>query len=230
MLCTGEVAQLTVQQLVDRIQAEAGSFGRGESRADQSSFELFRRAIAGRDQECWQALMSLYHDHVLHWCLRSGAGFGDGEEMAAAAWVKFWQSYTAEKFAGAAGSTSAVLGYLKLCSRSVVLDELRRRARFVPLEEGQHDAENGMEEQSHADIEPIDAPSFWRLVDEHLRDERDRLIVHLTYELGLRPAEIQHRHPDLFPSIRDVYRITRNILDRLRRSSALATWLNTDAA
>lgn len=230
MLCTDAVAQRTVQELVDRIHVEAEATRRGESRADQSSFELFRRAIVDRDQESWQALMSLYHDHVLHWCLRSGASFGDGEEMVESAWVKFWQSYTAAKFAGAAGSTSAVLGYLKLCSRSVVLDELRRRARLVPLEERQHDAEYGMEEPSPVDIEPIDTPSFWRLIDEHLRDERDRLIVHLTYELGLRPAEIQRRHPDLFPSIRDVYRVTRNILDRLRRSASLATWLNVDAA
>jgi hypothetical protein len=87
-----------------------------------------------------------------------------------------------------------------------------------------------MDETSPIDIDRIDAPAFWCLIEEHLRDVRDRLLVHLTYELGLRPAEIQERHPDQFPSVRDVYRITRNILDRLRRSTSLATWLNLDAA
>jgi DNA-directed RNA polymerase specialized sigma24 family protein len=206
------------------------SSAHGESRDDRFSFELFRRSIASNDQAGWQALMTLYHDHVFHWCLRSGADFGDCEEMVEAAWVKFWQSYTAEKFAGAAGSSSAVLGYLKLCARSVVLDEIRRRARYVPLEDGHNDAENRMDEGSQTEFERIDAPAFWRLVDEHLRDDRDRLLVHLTYELGLRPAEIQERHPEQFPSVRDVYRITRNILDRLRRSTTLATWLNMEAA
>jgi DNA-directed RNA polymerase specialized sigma24 family protein len=230
MLCTAEVAQLTVQELIDRLGAQTESSPRGDSDADRYSFELFRRAIADRDQASWQALMSLYHEHVLHWCLRSGANYGDSDEMVEATWVKFWQSYTTAKFAGAADSTSAVLGYLKLCARSVVLDEMRRRARLVPLEERQHDAESSMEEDSQIDIEPIDAPAFWRLVEEHLRDDRDRLLVYLTYELGLRPAEIQRRHPEQFPSIRDVYRITRNILDRLRRSTTLAAWLNVDAA
>lgn len=230
MLCTGELAQLTVQQLVERCRAEMTSSGNGESRDDRHSSELFRRAIVGHDQGGWQVLMSLYHDHVLHWCLRSGADYSEGEEMVESAWVKFWHSYTADKFAGAAGNTSAVLGYLKLCSRSVVLDEVRRRARYVSLDERHPDAENRMDETSPIDIDRIDAPAFWRLIEEHLRDDRDRLLVHLTYELGLRPAEIQERHPDQFPSVRDVYRITRNILDRLRRSTTLALWLNMDAA
>ncbi|MGE0544655.1 MAG: RNA polymerase sigma factor [Dehalococcoidia bacterium] len=230
MLCTGDIAQLTVQQLIERCRAEMASSAHGESRDDRYSNELFRRAIAGHDQEGWRALMTLYHDHVLHWCLRSGADFGESEEMVESAWVKFWHSYTPDKFAGAAGNASAVLGYLKLCSRSVVLDEVRRRTRYVSLEDRHYDAEYRMEEASPTDIDRIDAPAFWRVVEEHFRDDRDRLLVHLTYELGLRPAEIHERHPDLFPSVRDVYRLTRNILDRLRRSTTLATWLNMDAA
>ncbi len=50
------------------------------------------------------------------------------------------------------------------------------------------------------------------------------MLIYLKYELGLKSAEIQARRPDLFPSVGDVYRLERNILDRLRRSEALERW------
>jgi hypothetical protein len=43
--------------------------------------------------------------------------------------------------------------------------------------------------------------------------------------LGLTSAEVQRRRPDLFPAVGEVYRVTRNLLDRLRRSPEMARWM-----
>lgn len=226
MVCMEGMAHLTVQDLCAGSRAETACRARGEARDDRYSFELIRRAIAERDDESWQGLIEVYQGMVVSWCLRSGAGASDCDDLAGATWVKFWQSFTPDKLANAEGSTSAVLGYLKLCAHSVVLDEARRRARLVPLNEEHGDAEMREAEASEADIERVDAIALWQLVERHLHDDRERLLVSLTYHMNLRPAEIQQRRPDLFPTVQDVYRITRNILDRLRHSKSLAAWVN----
>ena len=59
------------------------------------------------------------------------------------------------------------------------------------------------------------------LIDSHLSSEEERALIYLKYELGLKSAEVQGRRPDLFPTVNDVYRVTRNLLDRLRRSPRL---------
>jgi DNA-directed RNA polymerase specialized sigma24 family protein len=230
MLCEGNIAQLPVRDLCEGSRAEAARHARGEARDDRYSFELIRRAIAERDGESWQGLIELYQGLVLSWCLRCGANPSEADELAVAAWAKFWQSFTAEKLTNANGSTSAVLGYLKLCAQSVVLDEARRSARLVSLENGRHEIDGGEAGNPESDIERLDAPSLWRLVETHLHDERERRLVYLTYAIDLRPAEIQRRHPDLFPTVQDVYRITRNILDRLRHSKKLAAWAHERTA
>jgi DNA-directed RNA polymerase specialized sigma24 family protein len=228
MVCMEGMAHLTVQDLCEGSRAETARRARGEARNDHFSFELIRRAIAERDDESWQGLIEIYHGLVVSWCLRSGANAADCDDLAGATWVKFWQSFTPDKLANAEGSTSAVLGYLKLCAHSVALDEARRRARLVPLNDGRGDAEVAEAAAPEADIERIDAIALWQLVEEHLHDDRERLLVSLTYHMNLRPAEIHRRRPDLFPTVQDVYRITRNILDRLRHSKRLAAWVSAD--
>jgi hypothetical protein len=68
------------------------------------------------------------------------------------------------------------------------------------------------------------------LVLRHARDERDRAIIALSYELGLRSAAVQAARPDLFPTVADVYRATRNLLDRLGRSHELRAWFERERA
>jgi hypothetical protein len=37
----------------------------------------------------------------------------------------------------------------------------------------------------------------------------------------MKPVEIYEKHPDLFDGVAEVYRIKRNVLERLRRSERL---------
>ena len=215
-------ARLSHAELSRRCREQTARYRRREPYDGRYCLELLRRAIDGRDERCWQELHVIYDDQVLAWCRRAGAGLAaEPQELAALTWEKFWQNYTPAKLAAASGLT-AVLRYLQMCAASVVVDYSRGRTRSVPL-----DAAERAEEQSAVgtEIERVDAEAFWHMIGRHLRDERERVLVYLTYELGLKPADVQAHRPDLFPTVSDVYRMNRNVLDRLRRSRDLAAWL-----
>ena len=52
-------------------------------------------------------------------------------------------------------------------------------------------------------------------------DEAERSLLYLSGPgPGPLPRQIYARSPQVFPSVQDVYRMKRNVLDRLRRSRA----------
>ncbi len=65
-----------------------------------------------------------------------------------------------------------------------------------------------------------------RAIDAELHDEAERLVAHLCLVLDLKPREVSARHPDRFADVADVYRVKRNLLERLRRSPAIRRFLD----
>lgn len=224
--------------LCRRCREETARYRRRESHDDQFCFQVIWRAVTRRDQDCWEGLVGVYGEQVAAWCRRAGGDPAEVEELAALAWAKFWQHYTAEKLASANG-TAAVLRYLQVCAQSAVLDAARARGRRAPVERQRSSSERAAPDaEMLVNRYPDPAPTpeevvtaqaasaeVWQAVDALLRTERERVLVYLTYELGLRSAEIQARRPDLFPSVKEVYSATRALHERLGRSSALRRWL-----
>jgi DNA-directed RNA polymerase specialized sigma24 family protein len=193
---------------------------------DAAALALVRRAVVDREDRAWATLQQLYGAYVIGWCRRAGAREDALDDCVQATWVKFWQSYTPAKLRSAT-RLGQVLQYLKLCARSVVLDTTRRRRDLLSLETaaavtGPRGAPDARLLDSYARAE------FWRLVAAQLRNERERVVVHSIYGLGLTSAETLAQRPDLFPTIQDAYRVTRNVLDRLRRNQTLRAWFSAD--
>jgi hypothetical protein len=210
--------------LCRRFREETARYRPGEPSDDRCSFEVFRRAIVEGDEHCWHEIVATFDGVVRGWCRRAAGGWAsDLDELAALTWEKFWRCYTADKL-HAAGTTAQVLSYLKLCVRSVVLDAARQHASVLPLDEATPDGGDGT--LSPADLcgDGTAHTALWQLIDEQVHDERERVLLHLRYELGLKSADAQARRPDLFPCVGEVYRVTRNVLDRLRRSPAVHVW------
>jgi DNA-directed RNA polymerase specialized sigma24 family protein len=217
-------ATMPVDEVCRRCVEETARYRRRESHDDRFCFHLFRRAITAGDDVCWQALTEVYRDLVAAWCRRAGANEPDLDELITLAWEKFWQHYTAEKLAGASG-TAGVLRYLQLCAQSVVLDSARARPRELLSEDAAYRVPDTAPLPAETLADAAGRADFWNLVQEHLRDDRERTLLYLMYELGLRSAEIQAERPDLFPDVKMVYSTTRNVHDRLGRSPRLRQWL-----
>lgn len=222
----GAPGGLSVLDLSRGCAEQTERYRQGQPFDDRYCFELLRRAIVGRDADAWAEIMTVYREQVLHWCRTTRAAAAlEADDLAALSWEKLWGSYSPDHFARA-NSSAAVLRYLKLCVHSVALDHAR--AASSPS--------RALDEAAYALADPAPTPEgevsararhdeLWRLVEEHLRDERERVLLTLLYELGLRPAEVTAQRPDLFPTAADVYRVTRNVLERLGRSARLRAWL-----
>jgi hypothetical protein len=66
---------------------------------------------------------------------------------------------------------------------------------------------------------------LWAVIDRELGDVQERMVARLSFVSGLSPREILARHPEKFQDVFDVYRTKRNMIERLRRSTALKTLL-----
>jgi hypothetical protein len=185
--------------------------------------EVFRRAIVERDEGCWRELTAVYHGHVLGWCRHAANGYADDiEELVGLTWQRFWRHYTPEKLHGTT-RVAAILSYLKMCARSVVADAVRLRAKTRRFERPSDERLSPRRVEGDG-AERLTHSGLWELVDRHLGDARERTLLSLRYRWGMQAAEIHAYRPDLFPTVLEVYRINRNVLDRLRRSPALRAW------
>ncbi len=220
--------QLSRESLPDLVVAcgeEMACFARGRPSSGAAGFELFRRAICERDDAAWDAVVTQYGGLVRSWIRQqpaSTAAGADGDELAIRAFERLWMAVGPERF-GQFRDLASVLGYLKMCAHSVVVDEVRaRRSHQV----------GGLDELlADADVEApgIDTMverrtavhDLWTAILGEVPDESERLLVYLSFAQDLKPGQIRERHPDRYPTVADVYRIKRNVLDRLRRSPRL---------
>jgi hypothetical protein len=229
-------ARLSATELRRRCGEETERFLHGRPFDERACVEIFRRAVCDGDQECWEHLHEIYGEQVQNWCRRArNAPAADHEELAAVAWERFWHGFTPARFAQAAG-IKAMLAYLRACAWSASADDARAAQWTISLDQPPPgevaDAPPVSERLRSDDATPAEAlesasdhAALWQIIAAHLRDPRERTLMRLTLVFDLKPREIQARRPDLFPDVKLVYSMTRNVFDRLRRSPALQRWL-----
>jgi hypothetical protein len=224
--CTVEF--LPCESLSQQCSEQVSRYRRGESCDDSFTFELFRRAVVKRDERAWLSLHAIFNDQMQAWCrLTSCDRSLDADDLASVAWERFWLYFTPAKL-DAANGAPGILRYLKMCARSATIDAARAQLQTVsldlsPVEEADRDPSPA---DAHADADR--RGRFWAIVNGTLRDDSERVLAHLVYERGLKSSEVQARHSDLFPTVGDVYRVTRNVLDRLKRNRALLDWFTDE--
>lgn len=181
--------------------------------------DLFRRAVVEGDQAAWDALYAQYQHLVRTWLRRHAAASLTDEAddyLINRTFERFWMYVKPDRFASFAG-LPALLQYLKLCAHGVLLDEVRSQARkqTVPVRDQVQPL------ASEDIIEREAARTLWQAISAAARDESDLLIARLSFLHGLKPREIYERHPDRFANVAEVYRVKRNLLDRLRRDETI---------
>lgn len=218
-----DVVQWSLDDVVAACQEETRRFRRGERVEGGACFELFRRAICGRESAAWEAIMAQYRGIVLAW-VRQCSGPASAREVddfwVNRAFEKLWSAVGPERFDLFAG-LPALLKYLKLCVNSVLLDDVRARAaaQLVPLVGHEREVEREAPDAEVLAVRHLVGDELWAAIDALLDDDTDRLVVRCSFVLDLKPGEIYELHRDRFAAVADVYRIKRNVLDRLRRNA-----------
>jgi hypothetical protein len=106
------------------------------------------------------------------------------------------------------------------------MDEVRtRRARTSTSLDEVAEAAAPASNTERSVLGALAAEQLWAAVLRHVQDDAEREVAHLSFARDLKPAEIFDRHPQLFDSVADVYRIKRNLIERLRRSPEIRDFL-----
>jgi DNA-directed RNA polymerase specialized sigma24 family protein len=220
--------QMSLNDLAQRCMIESERFYRGQPHDTSFSYELFRRALVERNDVAWEHIYRHYSPLVDSWVRRSGAFASSGETsefFVTSAFIRLWRAITPERFLQFPNLPS-LLQYLQRCAGCVVIDSVRaqswaemRSEEAIPF---------GHSEQTAPDDEVLDRVSreeFWHYINSLLHDETERVVVHHSFVMGMKPGDIYNERPDLFASVNDVYNVKRNVLGRLGRNSELRQML-----
>ena len=212
----------TLADLAHRCAQETERFFQRQSYDPQYCFELFRRAIVEHDEAAWEAIHAQYQSLVARW-VKQHQGFETSDEEAQyfvnRAFEKIWIALTPDKF-GRFSDLGPLLGYLKMCVHSVVVDHNRsadQASRYALADES--DIERSAQGPTIEDgaLDWVHRQQFWEWINARLHDEKERLVVYGSFALDLKPREIYDLFPEAFQDVAEVHRVKQNVLARLRR-------------
>ena len=122
-----DVRELSVINLAHQCQEETARYLRRESGEGVCCFELFRRAVADRDDQAWERVVIQYRRMVLAWVRRHPTRAlvnESDDDWVHDAFARFWKAVPPDRFA-MFPNLAAILRYLKLCVHSSLMDEAR---------------------------------------------------------------------------------------------------------
>lgn len=214
---------LKVSELAEQCLLEINAYRRGEPSTDVNGVELLRRATMWDDQEAWASLQQCLTEVVRGWLRRHpsrevAARLDSEENYVAQAFARFLQACTQSQQIEFR-SFAAALQYLRASLNGALLDTLRAygRPKEIPrpvLGEAREPwAEDGSEDQE-----------LWEVIRSHLPNQREQRLTYLLFHCGLGPREIVRFCPEEFCSVEDIYRLRRNIVERLLRHADTIRW------
>ncbi len=216
---------LSPAQLAQRCAAEQERYHQHLPSDDRYCLALFHRAIYQRDEFAWSLIYQQFMPTLLAWLYQHHyaklvLAQEKPDSIVNAAFSNFWRSTAAsaahtQQFRTLAGT----LKYLKVCLNTAVVDEKRR------IQAHQHEEAEALVPPPVVPPDRLSAQELWRLVERALPDRRELLLARLLFVYEYKPREVAQRFPRDFPTAQDVHRLTRNVLDRLRRNPALLRWL-----
>ena len=214
-ICMTALAQYCIREI--------NNYRRGAPYDDQYCVEMLYRATAQRDQYAWEWFQQYFSQVVRGWLRRHprieiASRFDSEENYVAQTFERFWKA-TVHNQTLQFKTLAAALKYLQASLNGVILDTLRRysRPKEAPLPESGDPGEPQVEDQ-------VDCGEFWGLIQTMLPNVRERRLAYLLFHCGLKPRQILLYCPDEFSCVQEIYRLRRNILERLLRNADYIRW------
>jgi len=213
---------MSLSALADRCMSEINNYRRGEAYSDQYCLEIFRRAMLERDNAAWTVLEDRFREFLLgsfrrHPRSEAASRLDSPENYVAKAFARFWFAAVHNQRLEFT-TLAAALSYLRGCLNSTILDALRAysRAKEVALPEPGFPLEPVEEEHDNG-------PDLWGAIRSIL-PERERRLAYLLYHCNLKPREIIRVCPQEFSNVQEIYRLRRNIVERVQRCVDQIRW------
>lgn len=210
---------------------ELRRFKRRESTEGPYCLALLQVALIEQSDEAWHILQHCFSEIVRSWIHNHPnatiALSRDSEEnYVAQTFSRFWFATRKQKIEFT--SLPSVLGYLHATLNGILIDTMRMylHSRIVSLPETDIVKEPTAEERGYGQ-------ELWENIQSLLSDTREQRIVYLLYYCGLKPREIMLRCPGEFTGVKEIYRLNKNVIERLRRNRERLRWhlgLAEDAA
>ena len=214
---------LKVSELAEQCLLEINAYRRGEPSTDIYGVELLRRATVWDDQEAWASLQQCLTEVVRGWLRRHpsrevAARLDSEENYVAQAFARFWQASTQGQQIEFR-TFAAALQYLRASLHGALLDTVRThgRPKEIPLPELGEAREPWAEDGS-------EGQELWEVIRSHVPNQREQRLTYLLFHCGLKPREIVRFCPEEFCSVEDIYRLRRNIVERLLRHADTIRW------
>jgi hypothetical protein len=234
--------QLSPDELALQVRVQIRLYLSGQGTQDERyCLELIRRIAASQDSPAWAVLYAQFAPLVLSWLARGARGreaiaIEGPDVLVNLSFTKLWGALRSgtKRF----NTVGEFLSYLKACTASVLADWWRELPSTLrPGNEAIEDTsgsdrdapEPGSQGYRAAAAALSDDPAdeviarlsfleLYEIVQGALQDEAERAIVNLSLLCDFTPKAIYQERQDLFPSVEDVYRVKRNVLERLQRN------------
>ena len=210
--------------LADRCMREISNYRRGEVCNDQYCLEMFRRAILEQDNNIWTLLVERFDEYMLglfrrHVRREAASHLDSPENYVAKAFERFWLAAVHNQQLQFT-TVAAVLCYLRSCLNGAILDTLRTysRSKVMAL------PEPGCPDEPAVEDHEEEGQGLWETIQDMLPNERERRVAYLLFHCNLKPREIVRLCPQEFSKVQEIYRLRRNIIERLLRDSDRIRW------
>lgn len=217
-------SEMNLTSLAYRCAEEMSKYRRKEASDDRYCLEVFRRAVLQSDDEAWALLYKHCCESLRLWFRRhpsksAALQYGQEEHYVDDAFERFWKAVRNQELAFA--TLAAALSYLHLCLNCAVMDALRNFAR---------PKEAQLPDYGQADVpEPLvedlyNENDLWETIASLLTDEKEKRVAYLHFHCNLKPREIIRFCPGEFSNESEIYRLKRNVIERLIRNKDKLLW------
>jgi DNA-directed RNA polymerase specialized sigma24 family protein len=219
---------LDVDRLADECADQTAKFFNRANHDTGYCYELFRRAFVDRNNDAWERIFQIYRPLVASWVSRHNGLRAAGEDVdffINSAFDRIWSAVDAEKFSQFQDLAS-LLRYFQLCVHSAIVDYARsNRIKTFDLEIwANRPSPNSPLIEQHV-TDDLERLRLWDMIVGLMRSEKEIIVLRCSYVYDFKPSEIYAAYPSDYESLDEVYRVKRNLLNRLRRNPMLRQFL-----
>jgi len=216
------ISQMSLATLIEYSAREVSKYRRNEPSDDRYCLEILRRAVVLRSNEAWTVIVHMFSDNVRLWLARhshreAALRYEIEQNYVDDAFRRFWQAVTDQKLSFS--SMGSALCYLRLCLHCAIMDTLRTyvRSNLETIPDQGYPDEPQVEDR-------YDENELWETISNVLPGERERRVAYLHFHCNLKPREIVRYCPGEFKGEKEIYRLKRNIMDRIARNVDKIRW------